>query len=255
MFVRYKKVKELQVKNLKPSEIQKETNYSINTIKKYLKMDGFERQLMVGKISNFDVTNSDTIVKSVGDNQQELINDIIKLYVDDGFFDADFTYSKGKFYSKGIVHQPRLKFDVNPQYEDVQPLTEAEKLNNSSLKSVIVDLPFLVMKKQWHSQSLVADRFTAFESEEDLNEANKQIMNLAYSKLANNGILVMKTMNTSHDGKQLWITPYIFKLGFSIVDEFILVARNKVLGTGVNSKILIQRHARKYHSYFYVLKK
>ena len=58
------------------------------------------------------------IIKTISYEQTEIINDIMKLYCQDGF-DLDPTYSKGNFYKNGIP-EPRLKFDINPLGSDNQ---------------------------------------------------------------------------------------------------------------------------------------
>ena len=71
--------------------------------------------LMQAKEKKADSTGA--LVKSVSDDQYQIIKDIVKLYAPDGF-DIDPTYSKGVFYKSGEIAQPRLKFDLFPQTED-----------------------------------------------------------------------------------------------------------------------------------------
>ena len=56
------------------------------------------------------------MIKSINDNQTNLIKDIISLYCPNGF-DLDPTYSKGNFYKN--VEKPKYKSDLFPQSSDV----------------------------------------------------------------------------------------------------------------------------------------
>ena len=64
------------------------------------------------------------IIKNLGYNQHEILDNIQKLYLEGKGIDCDITYSKGAFYGKFkvkdadgetreiVIEQPRLKFDV-----------------------------------------------------------------------------------------------------------------------------------------------
>ena len=59
------------------------------------------------------------LIQSVNYNQADLISDIIKLHVPQGYIDCDCTYSTGQFYANGTVDKPEYKFDLYPQSADV----------------------------------------------------------------------------------------------------------------------------------------
>lgn len=240
--------------NIGCSEIAKRLGISYNTAKKYLHMQDISKT-DTEKVSTFDTTKQKFIIKSVSDSQDEILSNILRLYIEKGVFDADFTYSIGVFYKR--IPKPQLKFDKYPQKEDVLPLDEAYRLPDNSLSSIVVDLPFIIRTKNDFSsyKCMIEDRFMSFGSYQELCEVNDDMISLAYKKLKRDGILVMKTMDLCFAGKQYWIGNYVvnkaMEVGFALEDTFILVAKTKIL-TSINK---VQHHARKYHSYFYVFKK
>ena len=256
--VRFKAIKKLQKRKppLTAQQIAKKTGYSVNTIKKYMRMDSLEQESNQYKLSTFDVSSNAAIIKSVSTDQYEILNWILKLYVPAGFFQADFTFSIGVFYRDNKVPLPQLRFDKFPeQCEGVMPLEDAERIiDDGTIDSCIVDLPFLVTRREWTKTSRIAERFNSFNDFAEATEANKYIIGLAYRKLKKKGIYVMKTQDLFTEGKQLWFHRYVEEwaeeIGFKLIDMFILVAESRMLGKGLN-----QRVARKYHSYFLVFKK
>lgn len=257
--VRFKAVKKLQKRNppLSPSKIAEKTGYSLNTVKKYMRMDNFDKPNVSDRLSIFDVSNNETIIKSVSYDQQQILNDIIKLYIPVGYIEADFCFSLGIFYRDNKVQLPPLRFDKYPNQGTykVLPLDEANTLiEDGTLSSCVVDLPFLVTRRKWTETSRMAGRFNSFDNMREAAEANKNMLALSYKKLKKKGILVLKTQDLYTEGKQLWFHRYVEQwaeeIGFKMIDLFILIAQNRMLGDGLN-----QRVARKYHSYFFVFKK
>ena len=254
--VRFKAIKKLQKRNLTAQQIVEKTGYSINTVKKYMRLDVLEREPNKNKLSTFDVSNNEAIIRSVSANQYEILYWILKLYVPAMRFQVDFTHSKGVFYKNNIIPSPIFRFDKFPeQCEGVRPLDDAEKIiEDNTLDSVIVDLPFLITRKEWTKKSKIAQRFNSFDTFDEAVEANKYIIGLAYRKLRKNGIYVMKTQDVFTEGRQIWMHRIVEQLaeeiGFQMIDMFILIADNRMLGNGLN-----QRVARKYHSYFLVFQK
>ena len=252
-FLRYKKVKALQKRGLSAKEIATKVGCCLNTAKKYMRMETFDLVPKEKKHTQFKLLN-DNIIRSVSFDQHEILCNILRLHIKQGFFDADFTYSIGEFYSKGIVPRPRLQYDKYPQMEGVEPLEEAESIANSSIKAVVVDLPFIITKREWVEKCRINQRFNSFDKAEEAFEANAYMLDLAYRKLTNRGILVMKTMDILYYGGQVWMSQFIIKeaekLGFTLIDMFILVAKSKMINREYEQKV-----ARKFHSYFLVFKK
>lgn len=252
-FLRYKKVKALQKRGLSAKEIATKVGCCLNTAKKYMRMKSFDFVPKEKKKTQFKLLN-DNIIRSVSFDQHEILCNILRLHVKQRYFDVDFTYSIGEFYSNGLVPIPLRKYDKYPQMEDVLPLAEAENIKNSSVKAVVVDLPFLITRKQWTDNCRMSQRFDYFDNLEDAYKANVYMLDLTYRKLCNYGVLVIKTMDVLFYGNQVWMSQFVInegeKMGFKLIDMFILIAKSKMLNRGYEQKV-----ARKFHSYFLVFKK
>jgi hypothetical protein len=164
------------------------------------------------------------------------------------------TYSKGNFYKNGVVPMPKLKYDKYPQMDGVSPLEDAEKIEDGSLNSIVIDPPFLILAPQWLRNSKVKARFDSFDSMEDAEQANRYLLKLAWNKLKKKGVLVFKTMDIRAENRNIWMSynvqQWAQEIGFSLIDTFILISPSKILNRGMNQKV-----ARKYHSYFFVFQK
>lgn len=235
-------------------QLSAQLGYSVNTVRKYLSQDVCVSNNDKTKTSMFDMSKWKAVIKSVSDNQDEILFNILRLYIGGNSFDCDLTYSVGVFYRN--LPQPTMKYDKYPQLDDVLPLEHAYDIENGSLHSVIVDLPFIVKNSEKDAQSsMIAQRFNCFYSVEELYQANVDMLNLAYSKLHIGGFLIIKTMDFVYAAKQYWIGNFVqnkaVETGFILEDVFILVSKHKIL----SAKEGKQHHARKFHSYFFVFKK
>lgn len=118
------------------------------------------------------------------------------------------------------------------------------------------DLPFIVRGygKEDNAGQLVK-RFNYFASAEEAYQANLEILTLAYSKLKLGGYFIMKSMDVRCKAHTLWLNAYIqveaMKLGFVMDDLFILATKSRMLYYRGEK----QKHARRYHSYFFVFRK
>ena len=235
-------------------QLSAQLGYSVNTVRKYLAQNVCVSNSDKTKTSMFDTSKWKAVIKSVSDNQDEILFNILRLYVGESSFDCDLTYSVGVFYRN--LPQPSMKYDKYPQLDDVLYLEQAYDIENGSLHSVVVDLPFIVKNSEKDAQSsMIAQRFNCFYSVEELYQANVDMLNLAYCKLQKGGYLLMKTMDFVYGTKQYWVSNFVqdkaAATGFVLEDTFILVSKHKIL----SAKIGEQRHARKFHSYFFVFKK
>ena len=238
--------------NISIAKIARQTGYSENTVRKYINATENHSKIDTNKVSKFDTSNK-TVIKSISDDQEEILYNILKLYVNKDRYDCDFTYSIGNFYKH--IPKPDLKFDKYPQVEGVQPLEQAENIPDCSLNSIVVDLPFIVKHHKYiKEQNHIINRFDCFDSVEELYATNDYILELSYKILAKSGYLVMKTMDICAPRGQVWVSNYVcnkaLELGFELVDKFILICPIRHLYFKGE-----QRHARKYHSYFLVFKK
>jgi hypothetical protein len=86
-----------------------------------------------------------SIIKSVHDNEEDIIDAILKLHCTHAI-QLDPTYSKGNFY-KGKIKQPKLKYDLYPQSDDViEANAESLPIESNSLHTIMFDPPFLATK-------------------------------------------------------------------------------------------------------------
>ena len=262
MFLKYKAIKNLQKQHPQWSirRMAKETSYANNTVRKYMAMDEFEKPMNQNKILSFDTSNSQFLIKSISKDQQEILNNIIKLYIPDGYIQCDFTFSIGVMYKDNKVVTPPYRFDKYPKQGifkegGVLHLDDVEKyLEDDTLNSCIVDLPFLITKKEWTENCKMHQRFNSFNDMKEATEVNKYMLQLSYAKLKKKGVMIMKTQDLYTAGRQIWMSHYVHawaeEVGFKVIDKFILTSETRMLSSGMNQKC-----ARKYHSYFFVFRK
>ena len=252
-----KKSKTIQaLKNKYPNitirEMQQQLGLSYNTIAKYLRINN-NLFSTPQKISAFDLSKAENIIKSVSDSTNEILLSIMSLYNNSQLIECDLTYSKGVFWEK--IQSPKFKFDKFPIDENVRPLSETEKLPDNSFSSIIFDLPFLVKDEKSAKSSLISQRFDSFRSVDGLYHVNSEMLALSYRLLKDKGLLVIKTMDIYHNGRQYWVSDYVvtkaIETGFVLIDKFILLSKSKLLSPSGR----VQHCARKWHSYFFVLKK
>jgi len=252
-FSRWKKINDYKKSHPSYSLRKKsqKLGFSINTIRKYEAMS--EEALNVSfrdteKVSRFDIRNKNAI-KSVSSNQKDILIWIMNLYNGGNPFEADLTSSLLKFYKH--VPCPDNLFDKYPQLPQVKDLIEADALPDASFSSIIYDLPFIVSVG---AMSMIKERFTFFDTVEELYQANDEMLNRAYRLLKAEGLLVVKTMDINHAGKQYWVSDYVLRnaqdKGLELLDKFILTSHLRLF-----SKTREQHMARKYHSYFFVFRK
>lgn len=246
------------IKNLKATnpdisnkEIASTLKISLNTVKKYVSMENISSESDSNKLSFFDTTKRKFIIKSISDNQNEILHNILFLYVKKETFDIDLTASICVFYRQ--IPKPKLLFDKFPQLAGVKPLADVYHLKEDTFHSIMIDLPFIV--QEGNSSSMVAKRFNSFNSMKELYHTNEEMIKLSFRLLSKGGYLVMKTMDLCYANKQYWVSNFIQnkanEIGFELVDTFILISRGKILSTMGKQ----QHHARKFHSYFFVFKK
>ena len=193
------------------------------------------------------------IIKSVYNNQEDILKSIITIYCPDGF-DADVTYSKGVFYKHGIP-EPRYKFDLNPQTKNtVQADVTALPVENNKFNNVIFDPPFVAGSKKDGKPGIIKNRFGYFKTiQEHLWPFYNQSLKELYRIIDQKGYLIFKCQDSIDSGRQYMshvkIMNYAVKAGFYPKDLFILVAKNRLMNQ------TRQLHARKFHCYFWVFQK
>ena len=252
-YVRWKRIKDFFEANPSATLVQanQELGYSPHTIRKYKSISKQELEEAFRdtiKVSNFDIRNKNSI-KTISYDQTEILSWIMRLYNNRKPFDCDLTASKCIFWK--FLPKPEYLFDVNPQIDGVKHLAEVDNLNDCFFNSVVFDLPFLVSTG---AMSKIKERFTYFESVDEIFRANDEMLERSYRLLKEQGLLVVKTMDICHGNKQLWISDYVIRkaeeLGFEMIEKFILLSNLRLF-----SRTHQQRVARKYHSYFLVFRK
>jgi DNA modification methylase len=196
-------------------------------------------------------------------------------------FDCDMTFSKGNFYGQFKIKTineesfdveipaPKYKFDVYPQIDGVEKIEPLGELpfENDSINSMVVDLPFVIScgpsletpdydeNGNKVKNNIISRRFASYYPVAQLLESYTHWLKEAYRTLKPNGILIWKCQNTITGSKFLATPAYsrmiAESLGFDTLDEFILLAKNRLISGKINK----QQHARSFHSYFLVFKK
>ncbi|MCM1293318.1 MAG: hypothetical protein NC230_07055 [Bacteroides sp.] len=243
-------------KDAKPREVATALGMALNTAKKYMAMDEPPVKPTTDKISKVNLSKLTAPIKSVDKDQTAILSGILRLYCNNAAtFDCDLTMSAGNFYKYGIP-RPAHCYDKYPVDDSVRPLEEAFHLPDESFNSIVIDLPFMVQGSPTLKSvdSIMLNRFTFFETNEDLYRTNAEMIKLSYRLLKPNRILVMKTQDFWKQGRQEWVALYIIqqaqKLGFELLDQFLLIAKTKLLKPAHR-----QLCARKMHSYFLVFRK
>jgi hypothetical protein len=201
------------------------------------------------------VNNQCDLVKSVSQDQREILSNIIRLYCPDGF-DLDPTYSAGVFYKDGVVPEPKMRFDLAPQREDVQQSDcRSLPLPDGSVVSIVFDPPFVGGSRKDGKPGIIKTRFSYFSSIPVLREFYREALLEFYRVLRLDGILVFKCQDSVESAKQYMshvaVMNMAYEVGYYPLDLFILTATTRIISPNQWN----QSHARKYHSYFWVFQK
>lgn len=221
------------------------------------------------------MADSTKIIKSVNYNQHAIIRDIINLHNGGNPLECDITYSIGNFYGhfkektpegevEFDIQQPKYKFDVDPQVEGVEKLDPwgPIPLEDNSLDSIMVDLPFVIgprdcasMRNKKKGSNVIGKRFSSYYPRHEMFESYEHWLSECYRVLKPGGLLVWKSQPVISGGINLMTSYYSCRvaedLGFYIKDEFVLVAKQRL----ISGKVKNQMHSRRYHSFFHVFVK
>ena len=201
------------------------------------------------------------VIKSTSYSNSELIKSILKLHVPNNQIDCDPTCSKGIFYKDTNIEPPRLRFDLIPQTEGcLQADCRHLPIEDDSLNCIMFDPPFVIcsgpsLKTNKQGQNIISKRFSSFSIPLSLYNFYSDSLREFYRILKNGGVLIVKCQDTVSSSVQYMSHVYIHnmavKCGFYPKDLFILNAKGRL----ISSKHKNQKHARKYHSYFWVFEK
>lgn len=192
------------------------------------------------------------VVKSIASDEDEILLGIMRLHNGGNPFCADVTYSVGGLY-RNNVPAPTLKFDIAPVAAGVtQADVCALPLGRASVSSIIFDPPFMFNP---HGTALTknaaAGRYTMFPKWEDLERTYKGGLTEFKRVLRPKGIVAFKCQDYT-DSKTTLTHCHVWKwatdLGFYAKD---LLIRYRLHGPAYNIN-LRQKHARKFHSYWFV---
>ena len=200
------------------------------------------------------------LIRSIGYDQGEIIRNILKLHVPEGRIDCDPTFSTGAFYNGTGVDPPTLRFDIKPQAEGV---VEADArhlpLEDGSIPCMMLDPPFLATKGKSLTTgegNRISRRFCVYPDERSLHQCYEEMLREAYRVLKPDGILIFKCQDKVSSGKQYFSHVFVMneavKTGFYPLDLFVLLAKNRLTADWQAKN---QKHARKYHCYFWVFEK
>ncbi len=198
-----------------------------------------------------------SIVKSVSDNQDEIINGIIKLHCPDGI-ECDVTYGNGGFYKN--IPEPKYKFDIDPQCDGVIQASSIElPLEDKSINSLMFDPPFLTYVRQGregNGNMIMSKRFAGYWKYEELSVHYRKTIYEAHRVLKHKGILIIKCQDIIHNHKMHCTHANVINWAagcdFRLLDMFILTAKHRLPAPNRQGT---QKHSRIFHSYFLVFTK
>lgn len=198
-----------------------------------------------------------SVIKSISDNQDEILTSIRDLHCG-GKFDCDCTYGNGVFYK--TIPRPTLCFDIEPLHPFVQKAdSRSLPLADKSINSLVFDPPFLTYvraNRTGNGNMIMAKRFAGYWSWDDLTGHYVDTMKEANRVIKKGGVFVFKCQDIVHNHKlhatHIWVNNWISQFDFRLLDLFILTAKHRMPAPNRNG---MQKHARIFHSYFMVFKK
>ena len=194
------------------------------------------------------------VIKSIQNSDRDILQSIKTLYLNGNNFDLDPCYSTGKFYED--LERPRIKMDKEPKSDDIEQndILDGIMLSSNSLNGIVFDPPFMFGKHGKTDQNIMTKRFTMFDSWDELQKMYKIALKEFYRILKKGGIVAFKCQDYTDSKTTLthcFVWQWAIEQGFNVEDLFIMAFK----GGRVWNSNLVQRHARKYHSYWLVLKK
>lgn len=204
------------------------------------------------------MSRNEPVVRSVYDNQDDILNGIIRLHCPSGF-ECDITYGNGKFY-KDEAFSPRWKFDIDPQLPGVIKACSTDlPFSDNTRSSIVFDPPFLTyvrQNRQGNGNMIMANRFSGYWSYRDLETHYKLTLEETFRCLRKGGVLVFKCQDIIHNHRMhcthVNVINWADEIGFKFKDLFILSAKHRLPSPNRAGK---QKHARIFHSYFLVFQK
>ena len=196
------------------------------------------------------------VVRSLYDNQLDLLDGIVRLHAPDGF-DCDLTYGNGAFWKR--IPAPRLKYDIDPQSNDVERASSTSIDHpEASLGNTIFDPPFLTYVRAGrggNGSMIMSKRFGGYWRYDELEDHYKKTLAEAGRVMKDGAALVFKCQDIVHNHRLqpthinvvAWAAEW-----FRLKDMFILGASHRLPSP---NRAGSQKHSRIYHSYFLVLER
>jgi DNA modification methylase len=192
-------------------------------------------------------------LNSVAESNEEAFARLIRLYAREGQTIADVTFGRGVFWK----HVSQMLYDVKAS--DLMDGIDFRALpyTEASIDVVVLDPPYRYTPAK--NQAHVADaqyqlQASAPTRTQGVVELYLDGMREANRVLKQGGFLFVKCQDTVQDGKQIWTHVDLINaadgLGYAVRD--LLVVTND---TAPATRWSFQRHLRKHHSYFLVLRK
>lgn len=195
------------------------------------------------------------VVKSISDDEDEILLGIMRLHNGGRPFAVDATYSVGGLYRRNVP-SPLRRFDIAPQSSDVEQAdARSLPLEPESVDSVVFDPPFMFNP---HGTALTHNaanrRYTMFSDFAELESVYTGALAEFKRVLRPKGIVAFKCQDYT-DSKTTMTHCHVWQwatgLGFYAKDLFV---RYRMHGPAYNPH-LKQKHARKFHSYWWVFER
>lgn len=195
------------------------------------------------------------MIKSVNNDEVQILHDISDLFLCGGTFDCDATFGRGRFY-KSTFKAPKLKFDLLPRFDFVQESCATNMpIESGSISSLIFDPPFVAGHTK-KPTGIIGEKYHGFPYMKDVWSFYDKAISEHYRVISVGGIYVFKCQDSCSADRN-WISharviALAERAGFYVRDLFILTAKNRLIGHNHKNN---QKHARKFHSYFIVFQK
>jgi len=194
------------------------------------------------------------IIRSVSFNEEEIIKNMIDLYLGNKTIELDPTFSIGAFYNG--LRKPKYKFDIEPFSKDVKK-SDCRDLpfSEESIKSIMFDPPFVGGSRAEGKPGIIKSRFGYYKSIPELWKFYEDSLKEFYRILMKEGFLFFKCQDSIESGKQYLTHVFIInkatEIGYYAKDLFVYAVKDRIIDPSIKQ----QYHARKFHSYFIVFQK
>jgi hypothetical protein len=199
------------------------------------------------------------IQTAMAGSNADIFPSIARLYIPQGAKVLDATFGKGVFWAKLNGSATSLKLTTNDIADGAQHHQDFRKLSfpDETFDVVVLDPPYTYSPKGTIKPS-IADCYGLNDSPDiscmkKVWELYRDGIHEAHRVLRTGGILIVKSQDCIQAGKQWWTHVAVMRSkGFICEDLFVLVQN---VTPAMDPKWKTQRHARKNHSFFAVLKK